>query len=99
MTDTIELLEAIGSDASLRYAQAGELQGVLEQIHASTELMTAVAVGDGASLRAELRIQQVPQTPQSPTQLPGQEPDEEDEDDVPQSGCSQPDHTLSSSSQ
>ncbi|MBD8879157.1 hypothetical protein IHE49_01525 [Rhodanobacter sp. 7MK24] len=99
MTDTIELLEAIGSDASLRYASADILNGVLEQTHASAELMTAVAAGNGASLRVELGIQQVPQTPQSPTQLPGQEPDEEEEEEAPQSERCHSDHPSSLSFQ
>ncbi|GAB3793141.1 hypothetical protein [Dyella agri] len=51
MTDTIECLEAIGSDASLRYASADELTGMLEQAQISTELAKAAASGDGKVLR------------------------------------------------
>lgn len=51
MTDTIELLEIIGCDASLRYARADELKGVLERAQASAELTKAVAEGDMAPLR------------------------------------------------
>lgn len=86
MTDTIELLEAIGGDASLRYAQAGELKGVLEQVQASAELTMAVEMGDGAPLRVELGIQGVPQT-----QAPGHGDEEEEEADIPLPGQPQPD--------
>lgn len=50
MSDTIELLEAIGRDASLRHASAEELAGVLEQVQASTSLKAAVARGDSSEL-------------------------------------------------
>lgn len=93
MTDTIELLEAIGSDASLRYAQADELKGVLEQAQASAELTMAVTAGDGAPLRDELGLHRVPQTPQAPTHDPGHGHDEEDERDVPQPERRQSSHT------
>ncbi|MBD8899203.1 hypothetical protein [Rhodanobacter sp. DHG33] len=93
MTDTIELLEAIGSDASLRYARTDELKSVLEQVQASAELTAAVAAGDSSPLRVELGIQQVPQAPQ--THAPGHGDDEEDgESDTPQ----QPDRAPPSSS-
>ncbi|MDE2087609.1 MAG: hypothetical protein KGI63_10265 [Xanthomonadaceae bacterium] len=98
--DTIELLEAIGSDASLRYAQAGELRGVLVQAKASIELATALMMGDSSPLRAELGVHQVPQSPQSPTQVPGYEPEEEEEEgDVSQPEGCQAVCTSSSSSQ
>jgi hypothetical protein len=80
MTDTIELLEAIGSDASLRYASADELKSVLEQAQASVDLTMAVAAGDGARLREELGLQQMPQTHSAPLH----EDDEEEEADIPQ---------------
>jgi hypothetical protein len=54
MTDTIELLETIGSDASLRYAAADELRGVLERAKASPELAMAMSLGDGEVLRQGL---------------------------------------------
>ncbi|MFK2877131.1 hypothetical protein [Rhodanobacter hydrolyticus] len=82
MTDTIELLEAIGSDASLRYAQADELNAVLKQTQASVELRVAVTLGDGAPLRDEFGLQQMPQTPQ--THAPGHQDDDDGECDVPQ---------------
>lgn len=96
MTDTIELLEAIGSDASLRYARADELKSVLEQAQASAELAAAVSAGDSAPLRAELGIQQVPQAPQ--THAPGHGGDDEDgESDTPQPEHHQPNRVPSSS--
>ena len=54
MTDTIDLLEAIGSDASLRHASAEELTKALEQVQASEALTAAVASGDHAQLSKEL---------------------------------------------
>ncbi|MEW9571058.1 hypothetical protein ABQJ54_04795 [Rhodanobacter sp. Si-c] len=80
MTDTIKLLVAIGSDASLRYASPDELKCVLEQAQASVELTLAVELGNGAPLRVELCIQQVEQVPQM--HAPGQG-GEEEEADVP----------------
>jgi hypothetical protein len=69
MTDTIELLETIGSDASLRYAAADELKGVLERAKAGAELTMAAASGDGAPLRQMLWdnevVQWVPQSVQT----------------------------------
>ena len=91
MTDTIELLEAIGSDASLRYAPAEELKAVLEQAQASDELAEAVVLGDGAPLRAELGLQQVQQG--AMTQLPDHEDEEEEETEVPLPEPPQPDRS------
>lgn len=54
MTNTIDLLEAIGSDASLRHASSKELSKALEQVHASEALTVAVASGDCAELSKEL---------------------------------------------
>lgn len=90
MTDTIELLEAIGSDASLRYSQAGELMGVLEQAQASAGLTMAAALGDGAPLRHELGLQKISEAPQ--TNSPGYG-DEEEEEGVPQPEPSEPDRS------
>lgn len=81
MTDTIELLETIGRDASLRYASAGELGAALASAQASDGLRLAATSGDGAQLRAELNIQQEPQVPQS--HLPGYGDDGDREDEVP----------------
>lgn len=56
MSGTIELLEAIGSDASLRYAATEELMRVLERARASVELTEAVASGNAAPLRTKLNL-------------------------------------------
>lgn len=91
MADTIELLEAIGSDASLRYAQTDELNAVLEQSQASVELTEAVVQGDGAPLRKELKLQLMTQVEQ--THAPGHE--DEDECDPPRPERRQPDKSPS----
>lgn len=68
MSDTIELLEAIGRDASLRHASSDELAGVLQQAKASEALKAAVASGDRSQLAGELgsKVNDVPQATQSP---------------------------------
>lgn len=78
MTDTLELLEAIGRDASLRHASDEELGNLLEQARAS-EALTAAASGDVSLLLKELGLKQnlSPQV----TQNPGHE--EEDEEEEP----------------
>ncbi|WP_213949902.1 hypothetical protein [Luteibacter sp. dw_328] len=53
MLDTIEMLEAIGSDASLRYASTVELTHVLERAQATGALTAAVASGDVSHLAPE----------------------------------------------
>lgn len=53
MKDTIELLEAIGRDASLRHASPEELAKTLEQAAVTDALKAAVAAGDGAPLSEE----------------------------------------------
>lgn len=52
--DTIEMLEAIGGDASLRYASPGELANALEYSQVSEALTLAVLSGDNTPLFAEL---------------------------------------------
>src|ERR1700756_3092020 len=77
MMDTIDLLEAIGSDASLRHASSEELSKALEQAHASEALTAAVATGDPAELSKEFGTKPM-QAPQS-TQT-GQEGDGDGDD-------------------
>lgn len=81
MTDTIELLEAIGSDASLRHASKEYLANVLEQADASEGLTAAVVTGDGAALSVELghAPMQAPQISQSPGHEEEQPDQTEDE--------------------
>jgi hypothetical protein len=79
MSDTIELLEAIGRDASLRHASAEELTTILEQVQASGALTAAVASGDSSHLSEELGHKPIhaPQIAQSP----GHEDDEPGKDE------------------
>ena len=80
MSDTIELLDAIGRDASLRHASAAELSGVLEQVQESTSLRAAVGSGDSTSLSREFGGKA--EDPPPPTQLcPPAEEDEEQEEE------------------
>jgi hypothetical protein len=82
MQDTIELLEAIGRDASLRHATSEELASVLEQAQASAALLAAAASGDGSQLSHDLGKE--PLAPPQSTQAPYREEEEEDEEsDVP----------------
>jgi hypothetical protein len=80
MSDTIELLEAIGRDASLRHASSEALTSVLQQSQASEALTAAVASGDSALLAGELghKPMHLPQVIQSP----GYEEEEETDDDA-----------------
>jgi hypothetical protein len=80
MTDTLELLETIGQDASLRHASAEELVNILEQAQASEALRAAVAAGDSTLLSAEFG-HQVNFSGQSVQTTPGHEEEEEQEDD------------------
>jgi hypothetical protein len=93
MSDTIELLETIGRDASLRHASAEELTAQLEQVQASTALKAAVASGDSSRLSEELGHKPM-RTPQaSQTGLEDEEPGEV-EDDEPHRPT-EPDHGKS----
>ena len=78
MSDTIELLEAIGQNAALRHASADELAPILEQAKASAALKSAVAAGNSALLSKEFghKPNQAPQI----TNVPGHEEHEPDHD-------------------
>jgi hypothetical protein len=67
MLDTLEMLEAIGSDASLRYASTSELTTLLESGQASEAFTAAVASGDASCLNDEFGDMRnfVPQATQS----------------------------------
>ncbi|HEV7775588.1 MAG TPA: hypothetical protein VGO76_01915 [Luteibacter sp.] len=54
MSDTIDLLEAIGKNASLRHASGQELADSLERADASEALKAAAMTGDSSLLCAEL---------------------------------------------
>lgn len=79
MQDTIELLEAIGQNATLRHASAEELAPVLEQANASDAFRTAVISGDSSSLSSELGQKPLYVTHHS--QAPGHEEDQPDHDE------------------
>ncbi|GLQ88330.1 hypothetical protein [Dyella flagellata] len=83
MTDTIDLLEAIGQDASLRHASAEDLGKVLAQAQASEALTAAVASGDSTRLSAEFGLMQnkTPEGILSPARE--DEPEEEDPLEAP----------------
>ncbi|MFC5742052.1 hypothetical protein [Dyella tabacisoli] len=84
MSDTIDLLEAIGRDASLRHASTEELTNMLEQAQASKALTSAAAHGDSSLLFAELGHipMQAPQITQSPCHEEEEPaPDADDEPD------------------
>ncbi|MGN2252464.1 hypothetical protein ACFWZ4_03750 [Frateuria sp. GZRe12] len=71
MKDTIDLLETIGGNASLRHAPADEMARLLEQGQASPALVAAVASRDRSMLSAEFG-QQPNLSPQS-VQMPAHE--------------------------
>jgi len=79
--DTIELLEAIGSDAVLRYASAEDLASLLEGVKASTALLSAAATADRSTLTMEFGDKVYYAT--ESTQTPGHEEEEEDEEPEP----------------
>lgn len=79
MTDTIDLLDTIGRDASLRHASTEYLTNMLESAHASDALTAAAVQGDRSPLFAEFgqKLNEVPQS----TQSPSHEEEQESEDD------------------
>lgn len=81
MSDTIDLLEAIGRDASLRHASTEELTNLLEQAQASEALTAAVALGDSALLSGEFghKPNQAPQVVQTPSHEEEEEEEKERE--------------------
>lgn len=89
MSDTIDLLEAIGKDAALRHATAEELADVLAKANASDGLMAAVKQGDSALLSAELGLNlllvnhDLHTGGQEEEESPDGEPGEETPDDIP----------------
>lgn len=84
MTDTLELLESIGRDASLRHASAEVLGRLLDEAKASEGLRAAVASGDGSKLdvdfRDTMKYMGQQQPPQS-TQYPGGDEEKTDDDE------------------
>jgi hypothetical protein len=81
MTGTIELLENIGRDASLRRASPTHLTQMLSDLDASDGLIQAIQTGDSTFLAPELGplTNEPPQTPVNSNIAWGDE--EEDADD------------------
>ncbi len=81
MSDTIELLDAIGRDASLRHAQSEELTRRLIEAGASPALKNAAATGERSPLIEELapRQNQQPQVVNAPCHEEEEEEEEQEE--------------------
>jgi hypothetical protein len=83
MSKTIELLERIGQDASLRHASQEHLAQALDALNASEGLKAAAASGDHSRLGDELghthRLMQANQNPNNG----GCDPDEDDPGERP----------------
>jgi hypothetical protein len=79
MSDTLELLERIGANASLRHASADELAAILATMEASDALKAAAQTGDGSLLRTELGHK--PMKVNHDVHDPGHEEPDHDEDD------------------
>lgn len=79
MKDTIDLLETIGRDATLRHAPPQEITRLLAQAQASAALLAAAASGDGSALWAEFG-QPTNETPQV-SQMPAQEEEDSEEEE------------------
>jgi hypothetical protein len=84
MPDTLELLEAIGRDASLRHISAEDLASLLRQVQASGALTKTVISGDHSWLSEEFGSILMHTTHIS--QFPGHEDDEPDHDDGDEDG-------------
>lgn len=84
MSDTIELLEAIGRDASLRHISAEDLASFLRQVQASEALTKTAASGDSTWLSEEFGSILMHTTHIS--QIPAHEDDDEDEPDHDEDG-------------
>jgi hypothetical protein len=78
MADTLELLESIGQDATMRHASAEELSNLLELAQASEALTAAATSGDVSLLLKELGL--TPNLSPQVTQNPGHEEEEEEEE-------------------
>jgi hypothetical protein len=92
MIDTIDMLEAIGQDASLRYASGDDLVKDPAMAEASDALRAAVSTGDGSGLSAELglRVMQATQVSQHPGREDEDEEPDQEEGDEPHPANSPP---------
>lgn len=84
MSNTIELLETIGRNASLRHASGDDLAQNLIGMQASPELLQAATSGDSTYLEKELGHRNMKST-KNPTQG-GYEEDDDDDDDEENEG-------------
>lgn len=83
MSKTIELLERIGQDASLRHASQEHLAQVLDELNASEGLKAAAASGDNSRLGDELGHKHRPMQANHNPNNGGCDPDEDDTDEKP----------------
>lgn len=79
MTDTIELLETIGGDASLRHASGDEFARILAGMDASEALKQAAAAGDHTYLAQEPGFERLV-TPNRAENVSQTVPDDEDDE-------------------
>lgn len=90
MLDTIDMLEAIGQDAVLRYTPGDELVETPALVEASEALRTAILKADRSELTTEFgpRIMQLVQSNQGPGPAEEEESPEQEEEDEPAPGLS-----------
>lgn len=88
MTNTIDLLESIGQDASLRHASSANLATALSERDASDALKQAAMTGDNASLTRELGASDANHASNvhAPAHEDDEQSDEADDADEPQDG-------------
>lgn len=91
MSKTIELLELIGQDASLRHASKEDLAQALDALNASEGLKVAAASGDKSRLEEELGNKRPPVRVNHNTG--GCEPDEDDTQNEPRREDGEADET------
>ena len=84
MPDTIELLDAIGQNAALRYASTEQLASELERAHASEALKSAVTAGNSSLLAGEFGSRPLvePQITHAPCRE-DEEPEQEGKPNLP----------------
>ncbi len=81
MHDTIDMLEAIGQDASLRYADGETLAAVATLDAASEALMAAILSGRRPELWAELGAQPMQAQATQVIQMPRREEEDPDQEE------------------
>ncbi|HET8554209.1 MAG TPA: hypothetical protein VFL78_05220 [Rhodanobacteraceae bacterium] len=83
MSNTIELLETIGSDASLRHASGDDLARTLAGMQATEGLQQAAAIGDSSLLEKELGRRNM-SVVKSPTQSGYEDDNDLDDGEAPE---------------